>query len=470
MVQGRAAPHVAVLLVAGSLGAFLVAGLLCRWPPPHPLSPAAAILTAFTYVSIAMLSGAASTWFFWFPSGMASSVSLSLFTIVSAIGWTWVPTVVLLSRQRSISAVPVAAIAAVVMASGIRKIVPSLTGTTSANLLNGKWKQRELFAAYLDTPPREMDGWIVAISLYGGLFALHRHSLCAGSFLVALCAFLLTWKLMSGGASAWGNRENRLHALLRLAKATSTAVLITTGLLLLGLQRGVSSGAMDYFARDRGSSGRRVPQQQKGVEKSAADFFGYQRIILWPVAEKKKVVAPVLSKTSLSGFNTSKPLTIRFDGSYWYFQPRGRGPGTRAHVARGNPLTVDVRSVNFIPLVMEAHQSLAAAVPLACCREIQVTIENHDNAPGIISLGVLLTDSTSLGKPTLYLDQQTVVSTEPGHFTVKSSPATEVLSFRVPGRPKIQQFDEITVIFFPDSERPNTGAKIAIKQFDLIPR
>jgi hypothetical protein len=82
---------------------------------------------------------------------------------------------------------------------------------------------------------------------------------------------------------------------------------------------------------------------------------------------------------------------------------------------------------------------------LACCREIQVTIENHDNAPGVIALGVLLTDSTSLGKPTLYLDQQTVVSTEPGHFTVKASPAAEVLSFRVPGRPKIQQFATVFV-------------------------
>ena len=166
----------------------------------------------------------------------------------------------------------------------------------------------------------------------------------------------------------------------------------------------------------------------------------------------------------------SKPVTIRFDGSYWYFQPRGNGVGTRAHLARGSPLTVDVRSTNHIPLIMEAHQSLAAAIPLACCREIQVAIENYDNAPGIIALGVLLTDSTSLGKPTLYLDQQTVVSTEPSRFTVKSSPVPEALRFRVPNHSKIRQFDEITLIFFPDSERPYTGAKIAIKQFDLIPR
>jgi hypothetical protein len=66
--------------------------------------------------------------------------------------------------------------------------------------------------------------------------------------------------------------------------------------------------------------------------------------------------------------------------------------------------------------------------------------------------------------------QETIVSTEPGQFTVKSLPATEVLSFAVPAGPKFQRFDEITVIFLPDTERPNRGAKVAIKQFDLIPR
>jgi hypothetical protein len=88
----------------------------------------------------------------------------------------------------------------------------------------------------------------------------------------------------------------------------------------------------------------------------------------------------------------------------------------------------------------------------------------------MVALGVLLTDSTSLGKPTLYLDQQPVPSTEPGHFALKSSPIPEVLHFPIPSNAKLQQFDEITVIFFPDSERPYSGAKIAIRQFDLIPR
>jgi hypothetical protein len=133
-------------------------------------------------------------------------------------------------------------------------------------------------------------------------------------------------------------------------------------------------------------------------------------------------------------------------------------------------LTVNIRSNNHVPLIMEAHQSLGGPIPLTCCREMQVTIENSDNAPGVIAIGVLLTDSTSIGKPTSYLGQQTVVSTEPDLFAVKSSPVSEVLHFPMLGHTKIEKFDEITIIFFPDSERPYTGAKIAIKQFDLVPR
>ncbi len=99
-----------------------------------------------------------------------------------------------------------------------------------------------------------------------------------------------------------------------------------------------------------------------------------------------------------------------------------------------------------------------------------MSIENSDNAPGMIAIGVLLADSTSLGKPTSYLGQQTVVSTEPDRFALKSSPLPEVLHFPIPDRSPIEKFDQITIVFFPDSERPYTGAKIAIKQFDLVPR
>jgi hypothetical protein len=470
MARSRGATYVAAVGVAGSLGTFLVELSLCQWPAPHPLSPAAAFFTAATYVSIAVLSGAAIHRFLWFPSRMAPSVSLSLFTIASAMGWIWIPSVVLLSRQRSIAALLVAALAAMMMASGLRKIMPAGTRVLPHTSLPGQWKERELFAEYLDTAPREIHGFIIAVCLYGGLFAWHRKSFIVASFLMALCAFMLSWKIRGDTPHASENRENRSRDALRLARATSTAVLVTMALLLLGLPHGAFSGAMGMSARNRTPSGRRVPQQHKGTANPLSGVSGYERIILWPLQEKKKIVVPTPSKFLRAGFNMSKPMTIRFDGAYWYFQPRANGVGTRAHVARGSPLTVNIRSTNHIPLIMEAHQALGAAIPLVCCREMQVTLENSDNAPGTIAVGALLTDSTSLGKPTFYLGQQTVLSTEPSRFTVKSSPVPEVLHFPIPDHSKIEEFDEITIVFFPDTERPYTGAKIAIKQFDLVPR
>jgi hypothetical protein len=466
MAQSKAQSYVAVLLVGGSLGVFVVEWLLCLWPAPHPLSPTEALLTALSYVLVAVFSGAASSRIFWSRSWTNSSFSLTRLTLASAIGWVWVPAVVLLSRQRSVAAVPVAAIAALVMAGCLRKIAAPLTALPA---LHKELKQRELFADYLDTSTREPVGLMIAICVYAACFALHKQLLCTASFLVAFCAFLLRWKLTGYVAYAPGNSESRSQAVLRLGRTAFAAVVITMGLLLLGLPHGDSSGSMSAFARVRTPSAR-VPRERAATRTPAADFLGYRRIILWPVPEKKKVVVAVPSSTSAKGFDTSKPVTIRFDGSYWYFHPRDEVAGTRARVARGSPLTVDIRSTNYVPLIMEAHQSLAVAIPLACCREIQVTIENGDNAPGILALGLLLTDSTSLGKPTLYLDQQTVVSTEPGHFAMKSSPVPEVLSFHVPNHSRIRQFDEVTVIFFPDTVRPYRGAKIAIKQFDLLPR
>jgi len=470
MARSRGATYVAAVLVAGSLGTFLVELSLCRWPAPHPLSPTAAFFKAATCISIALLSGAAINRFLWFPSRMAPSVSLSLFTMASAIGWIWIPSVVLLSRQRSIAALPVAALAAATMASGLRKIMPAATRVRPNSSLPGQWKERELFAEYLNTAHREMHGFIIAVCLYGGLFAWHGKSLIVASFLLALCAFVLSWKLRGDAPHGSENRENRSRAALRLARATSTAVLVTMGLLLLGLPHGAFSGAMGISDSNRTPSGRRVPQQHKGTANPVSGLSGYERIILWPLPEKKKIVVPTPSKFLRAGLNTSKPMTIPFAGAYWYFQPRDNGVGTRAHVARGSPLTVNIRSTNHIPLIMEAHQALGAPIPLVCCREMQVTIENSDNAPGMIAIGALLTDSTSLGKPTFYLGQQTVISTEPSRFTVKSSPVPEVLHFPIPDHSRIEEFDEITIVFFPDSERPYTGAKIAIKQFDLVPR
>jgi hypothetical protein len=468
MGRRRAGTYLGVLIVAGSLTSLVAECLLCQWPSAHTHSLGAAFLAALTYVSAAVLSGLAATWLFWAPSRLSPSSSLSLFALSSAVGWIWIPSVVLLSRQRSIGAAAVGAMGAALMAIGLRKVLTP----DAAALHRAGWKPegRELFTQSLLTPSREGHAFFIALCIYGGFYALHKHAFLVASILLALSTFLLSWK--STLASEWPpeNKESRSRPALRLVREGLTAVLLTTAVLLLEFQRGTYSNAMSAAsAPDRSSVGRYL-QEKSRPGNSAAALSGYESIILWPVPQKKKLLAPTSSGTSSQAVRMTKPLVIRFDGPYWYFRPPRKSPGSRAHVVHGTPLAVNIHSTDFVPLLMEARQSLDATVPLTCCREIHVTIENHDNIPGRIAIGVLLTDSTSIGKPTLYLDQQPVMSTEPDHFAVKSSPVEEVLSFPIPSHPRIDRFDEITVIFFPDTERAKAAAKIAIQEFELLPR
>jgi hypothetical protein len=468
MGRRRAGTYLGVLIIAGSLTSLVAEFLLCQWPAAHSLSPSVAFLVALVYVSAAVLSGLAVTWFFWAPSRMSSSSSLSLFALSSAVGWIWIPSVVLLSRQRSIGSALVGAMGAALMATGLRKVLTP----DAATLHRAGWKTegRELFTQSLLTPSREGHAFFIALCIYGGFYALHKHAFLVASILLALSTFLLAWK--STLASDWPpeNKRNQSRPALRLAREGLTAVLLTTAVLLLGFQHGIYSNAMSAASAPGPSSVRRYLQEKSRPANSASALSGYESIILWPVPEKKKLLAPTSSGTSSQAIRMTKPLVIRFDGPYWYFRPPRHSPGSRAHVVHGTPLGVNIHSTDFVPLLMEARQSLGAAIPLTCCREIQVTIENHDNIPGRIAIGVLLTDSTSIGKPTLYLDQQPVMSTEPNQFSVKSSPVQEVLRFSVPNHPRIDRFDEITVIFFPDTERAKAAAKIAIQEFELLPR
>jgi len=82
--------------------------------------------------------------------------------------------VVLLSRQRSIAAVLLAALAAVTMASGPAQNHAGRYQGPSTKL--GPWpvKERGLFAEYLNTAPREMHGFLIAVCLYGGAIRMAR--------------------------------------------------------------------------------------------------------------------------------------------------------------------------------------------------------------------------------------------------------------------------------------------------------
>jgi len=193
-------------------------------------------------------------------------------------------------------------------------------------------------------------------------------------------------------------------------------------------------------------------------------------VILWPYPEKKQIVPPLPAHDSLLAPGTTKPLVIRFDGPYWYVQPPDQRPGKTAHQAHGTPVSVDIKSSNDFPLIMDAHQSLVVPIRTARCREIQVDIEDRDNRSGFIALAVLLGDSESPHKPDLYLGQQPIVATEPEHFSIKQGPVFETLRFGVPANGNLKKFDRITVLVLPDIEHQFISPKIAIQDFQLLPR
>jgi hypothetical protein len=131
---------------------------------------------------------------------------------------------------------------------------------------------------------------------------------------------------------------------------------------------------------------------------------------------------------------------------------------------------VNIEANNFIPLNMEAVQNLATSIKLARCRELRVTVQNRDNMRGLIALGVELKDSSAPGKSSVSLGQQTILSSRPDQFAVKLAPVDEVLRFAVPSHAALHKFDQITVQYFPGPEHWQLGAKIAIDQFELVPR
>ena len=243
MGRRRAGTYLGVLIVVGSLTSLVAEYLLCQWPAAHTFSLATAFLAALIYVSAAVLSGLAATRVFWAPSRLSPSSSLSLFALSSAVGWIWIPSVVLLSRQRSIGAALVGAMGAALMAIGLRKAL----APDAATLHRAGWKMegRELFTQSLLMPSRERHAFFIALGIYGGFYALHKQAFLVASILLALSAFLLAWKLTL--ASEWPpeNKGSHPRPALRLAREGLTAVLLTTAVLLLRFQRGIYSSAMD---------------------------------------------------------------------------------------------------------------------------------------------------------------------------------------------------------------------------------
>jgi hypothetical protein len=444
--------------VASLLFASLASCLCCQWPVSHTPSLVALTFRAFAYVSAAALAGAAGAWLYWAPAKSSSSVSLRDFILWCSAGWGWAPAIVLLLQQHSLWAVPLVVLSAAVLAGGLRCIAGAASTSQFTFQRSG---EKELFAEFLHPIRWDWHASVISICIYSAFFALRNQAIVAACALAATGAFLFAWQL-SNSSEAY-----KARAMRRLVAAMLVATLITTLVLLAGV-RGQGYGQGNGVTNARGSGPGDT--DSRPVEGPAVGANGYQSIILWQLPPKRKITAPLQSSTALLGVRISKPIAIPFDGSYWYFQPPQTGPDLHAHVAHGNTLDVNIHSTNLMPLKMEAHQNLATGIRISRCREISVVIENRDNRPGNIFVGMLLIDSASAGKMSLYLGQQPIRSSEPDHFRIKLLPLEETLRFPIPSLSAMRRFDQITLIVTPDRARLEIGAKVAIRQFEILPR
>jgi hypothetical protein len=472
--QFGAARYVAFLVGAGLLNSLIAAFLFLRLPDAHTPTLTSLVVRASIFVVAGALAGTAGSWYYWrrpaSPFLANPPIPFRLFAISSAAGWVWVPAVVLLSREDSPLTAPVAVLGAALLAFALRKVIPSADVLLHPQAAIPPIEERERFAATLHTPPRQLHGYVLALSIYAASYDLINGWILDAAAMLAICAFLFVWQLTLAPSGPIDSRRQSIRAARRLAIAVLPAILVTLFALLYGVEHRNQVEAAAAAARANSQAQADTNRQTPPTDQAfAPGISGYQSIILWPTPPKKQIVPPIPVQTQFLVPGSTKPLIIKFDGPYWYFQPPNNRPSAGAFQVRGTPLSHDFQTNNFVRLIMDAHQTLGASIPLARCREIQVDILNRDNRPGVINLAVLLSDSNQPANQ-LYLGQQPVVSSLPENFAVKSSPASETLRFPIPTPANIRKFDEITVMFLPDGANYDTGSKVAIDQFQLIPR
>lgn len=187
---------------------------------------------------------------------------------------------------------------------------------------------------------------------------------------------------------------------------------------------------------------------------------------LYPEAQPHiHIVAPPSTKGG-AGISHTDPLSIPFNGVYWFWRGPSDGPPSNSVVMHGSPSAQFFRSTDGDGMSMEAKQSLGFAVDPRTYGAIEVDIQNADPFPNSVSILLKVRNTGLPGKPIQSLGMENVVT--PGSSEAQG--ATQTLRFRLPGKLAMGSFDELTVSYYLRGARSNRSARIAIERFRLVPR
>jgi hypothetical protein len=454
---------------AGLLAALTAAILLCRTPQAATPELLLALL-AGAYLTLAALSGITGSYVYWIRSRARLAPGFADLLQSTAAGWVWIPAIVLLSRQDSAWAPAVAAAGAAVLAVSLRRTGPAALDQSSAPVpVIDEPLQQELFAQSLRTARAEWYGPAIAVCIFGEALVLARGWLFPGCVFLASAAFAFSWARTP--AAHPGSIRKITTAALRQAKSAVPALIITMLAMLIGMRHDIQQWGAGFDLAHRHHTADSKNLLKKQDIQPHAGAGGHVSVILLTAPLKQQLIAPRTKDPILHTARLTKPMVIQFDGEYWYFQPPYSDPGPGAFIARTSPLTANIHSVLSIPILMQAHQHLGTPLPIECCREVDVEVENREDRPGSIVMGVMLTDSASPGKPSLLLGERAISSNANSR---NSTAAHETLRFSIPTQSgpvqrRIHQFDQIDFVIVPDSSRMQSGAKVAIRTLEFIP-
>ena len=471
-------PSLWMAVLAGLVTASATAVLVCR--SPQAATPQLLlVLLAAAYLMVTALSGATGSFLVWIRShGQSERVSntnatseLSALLQSTANGWVWIPAIVLLSRQDSMWAPMVAAAGATVLAVSLRKSGPKAAQGQQAFETSdlsdiADSSEPVIFAETLKTPATEWYGPLVAVCLFSEGFVLAQGWLFPACALLAIAGFAFAWARTSAAPSGQQSVRKLTSVTIRQTSSALPALIVTVLALLIGVSHDIGAWGLGSGIAHRNAAG------EASFEKSDARLGagGHVSIILLSAPQKQQILAPRPKSIAVQPTRLTKPMVLQFDGEYWYLQPGDSTPGPGAFRVHGSPLGTGIHSVSDEPLVMQAHQHLNSPLPIECCREIDVEIENRPGQGGALAMGMALTDSTDPEKAPMLLEMQAITANQ-ASSTGNGVFAHASLRFRIPAKAiqQLRQFDQIDFAILSDPAHATTGAKVAIRSLEFIP-
>jgi hypothetical protein len=179
-----------------------------------------------------------------------------------------------------------------------------------------------------------------------------------------------------------------------------------------------------------------------------------------------RLVAPPLQTKAGTGTSHTDPLSIPFDGVYWFWRGPSDQPPSNSVLMHGNPSAQFFRSTDGDGMSMEAKQNLGFAVDPRSYSAIEVDIQNTDPFPNSVSILLKVRNTALANKPIQSLGMENVLTPA----SSESHAMTQTLRFPLPSKLAMGSFDELTVSYYLKGARSNRSARIAIERFRLVPR